>query len=257
MSSTFEFIRLETAGGVATITLDRPPLNVLTTAMIRELSAALDAIVEHDHLHVVVLRAAGKAFCAGVDVADHTPDRVDEMIRGFGRLFTQLRAFPLPTVATVQGAAVGGGMELALGCDLVLAGTSARFGQPEITLGVFPPIAAALLPHLIGYQQAARLVLTGETVSAEEAAHLGLVTCAIPDDELPARLDQLLGQFHSLSAAALRLAKRALLLGAERGDARALAPIEDLYLSDLMSTADAGEGIRAFMEKRPPAWRGA
>lgn len=257
MPSTFELIRLDIEAGVATITLDRPPLNVLTIAMIRELSAALDAAVEHDHLHAVVLRAAGKAFCAGVDVADHTADRVDEMIHGFGRLFTRLRAFPAPTIALVQGAALGGGMELALGCDLVLAGASARFGQPEIKLGVFPPIAAALLPHLIGYQQAARLVLTGETVSAEEAARLGLVTFAVPDDVLPTRLDQLLNQFRDLSAAALGLAKGALLLGAERGVAHALGPIEDLYLTDLMATADAGEGIRAFMEKRSPVWQGA
>lgn len=257
MPSTYELIRLDAEGGVAVITLDRPPLNVLTIAMIRELSAALDAAVEHDHLHAVVLRAEGKAFCAGVDVADHTADRVDEMIRGFGRLFTQLRAFAAPTIAVVQGAALGGGMELALGCDLVLAGASARFGQPEIKLGVFPPIAAALLPHLIGYQQAARLVLTGETVSAEEAARLGLVTFAVPDDQLAAQLDQLLAQFRDLSAAALGLAKGALLLGADRGVEHALAPIEDLYLTDLMATADAGEGIRAFMEKRPPVWRGA
>ncbi len=164
MPSEFEFIRLDVADGVATITLDRPSLNILTIAMIRELGAALDASAERGQLKAAVLRAEGRAFCAGVDVADHVPERVDEMIRGFGRLFMQLRAFPAPTIAVVQGAALGGGTELAVGCDLVLAGTSARFGQPEITLGVFPPIAAALFPGLIGYQQAARLVLTGETI---------------------------------------------------------------------------------------------
>lgn len=256
MLSDFAFIRLEIADGVATITLDRPPLNILTTAMNGELSAALDAAGEHDHLHAVALRSAGKAFCAGVDVADHAPDRVDEMIRSFGRLFTQLRAFPAPTIAVVRGAALGGGMELALGCDLVLAGASARFGQPEITLGVFPPIAEAILPHLIGYQQAARLVLTGETVSAEEAARLGFVTFSVSDDEVDSRLDLLLAQLRDLSPVALGLAKGALLLGADRGVTHALEPIEDLYLTDLMATSDAREGIRAFMEKRPPVWRG-
>jgi cyclohexa-1,5-dienecarbonyl-CoA hydratase len=257
MLSAFEYVRLETTDGVATITLDRPPLNILTIAMIRELRAAVDMAGEHKHLHAVVLRATGKAFCAGVDVADHIAERVDEMIRSFGCLFAQLRALPTPTVALVQGAALGGGMELALGCDLVLAGASARFGQPEIKLGVFPPIAAALLPHLIGYQQAARLVLTGEIVSAEEAARLGLVTFEVPDDELCARLDGLLGQFRGLSMAALALAKSALLLGADRGVECAVTPIEGLYLTDLMATADAGEGIHAFMEKRTPVWRGA
>ena len=255
MVTVFGSVRLETASGVATITLDRPPLNVLTVEMIGELEAALDVGSQDTHLKALVLRAEGKAFCAGVDVADHVPERVDTMIRGFGRLFTRLRAFPAPTIAYVHGAALGGGTELALGCDLVLAGASARFGQPEIKLGVFPPIAAALFPQLIGYQRAARLVLTGETVSADEAARLGLITFAVPDAELPARREQLLEQFRGLSAVALRLAKRALLTGADLGAARALTPIEDLYLAELMSTKDAGEGIQSFMEKRPPVWR--
>ena len=257
MASATEFVRLEVASGVATITLDRPPLNILTTQMIGDLGAALDTSAACGPLNAVVLRATGKAFCAGVDVADHTHERVDAMIRGFGRLFTQLRAFPAPTVAVVQGAALGGGMELALGCDLVLAGASARFGQPEIALGVFPPIAAALLPTLLGSQRAARLILMGETITAEEAARLGLATFVVADDELPARLDQILSRFHTLSAVALGLAKRALLTGADLGVTRALEPIEGLYLTELMATADADEGLRAFMEKRPPVWSGA
>ncbi len=255
MATEFGSVRFETVNDIATITLNRPPLNVLTIAMIGELEAALDAASQEPHLKALVLRAEGKAFCAGVDVADHVPERVDEMIRGFGRLFMRLRAFPVPTIALIHGAACGGGTELALGCDLVLAGASARFGQPEIKLGVFPPIAAAYFPHLIGYQQAARLVLTGEILSAEEAARLGLITFAVPDTELSTRLDQLLDQFHGLSAVALRLAKRALLTGADLGVARGLDPIEDLYLTELMSTKDAGEGIQSFMEKRAPTWR--
>lgn len=255
MQPALGFARIEMEDGTISITLDRPPLNILTVELIRELDAALETAAQDRHLKALALRASGKAFCAGVDVADHTPERVDEMIRGFGQLVTRLRAFPAPTVAVVHGAALGGGMELALGCDLVLAGASARFGQPEIKLGVFPPIAAALLPHLIGHQQAARLILTGETISAEEAARVGLATFVVPDAELPARLDQLLGQLRGLSATALRLAKRALLSGAELGPARGLPPIEDLYLTDLMATADAQEGVRSFMEKRPPVWR--
>lgn len=255
MRPAFAFLDLDTTDGVAVITLNRPPLNVLTIEMIRELESALDLITSDSHLKAVVLRAEGKAFCAGVDVADHIPERVDEMIRGFGRLFSRLRSLPSPTIAVVQGAALGGGTELAISCDLVLAGSSARFGQPEIKLGVFPPIAAAFFPRMMGYQQAARLVLTGETISAEEAVYLRLATAAVADAELAARLDDMLGQMRRLSAAALRLAKRALLTGADLGGANALAPIEQLYLTDLMNTADAGEGIRSFMEKRQPVWR--
>jgi cyclohexa-1,5-dienecarbonyl-CoA hydratase len=255
MRPTFQYIRLDIAERVAVITLDRPPLNVLTIAMIRELDGALDDIVGDKRLKAVVLRAEGKAFCAGVDVADHTPERVDAMIRGFGRLFARLRSLPVPTIAVAQGAALGGGAELALGCDFVLAAASARFGQPEIKLGVFPPIAAALLPRLIGYQQAARLILTGEVIPADEAFRLGLVTQVAPDSELAASLDQLLGQFRGLSAVALRLAKRALLTGAELSATSALESIESLYLADLMATADASEGIKSFIEKRQPVWR--
>lgn len=255
MQPTFAFLRVDTTEDTATITLARPPLNVLTIEMIREFDAALDMVSANRHLKALVLRAEGKAFCAGVDVADHVPERVDTMIRGFGQLFTRLRSFPIPTIAVVQGAALGGGTELAIGCDIVLAGYSARFGQPEIKLGVFPPIAAAYFPHLLGYQQAARLIFTGATIFAEEAVRLRLVTEAAPDEELPARLDALLGQLRPLSASALRLAKRALLIGADHGVAAGLEPVETLYLTELMATSDASEGINAFMEKRPPAWR--
>jgi cyclohexa-1,5-dienecarbonyl-CoA hydratase len=203
----------------------------------------------------VVLAANGKAFCAGVDVADHIPERVESMIQDFGGLFTRLRTFPVPTIAVVQGAALGGGTELAVACDMVLAAASARFGQPEIKLGVFPPLAAALFPRLIGYQQAARLLFSGEVIMAAEAAQLGMVTYTVADEELAEKLEQLLTQLRGLSAAALRMTKRALIYGADSGVRDALPLIEDLYLKDLMATADANEGIRAFMEKRQPTWK--
>jgi cyclohexa-1,5-dienecarbonyl-CoA hydratase len=248
-------ITLDITQGVAWLTLNRPPLNILTLAMIRELDSALDRIAEQTRLKAMVLAANGKAFCAGVDVADHTPDRVKPMIREFGQLFTRLRTLPMPTIAVVQGAALGGGCELAVACDQVLAAESAKFGQPEIKLGVFPPIAAALFPQLIGYQQAARLLFSGDTISAAEAAKLGLVTYVAADDDLQPTLDRLLNQFRGMSAAALRLTKRAMIYGIDLGAACALPEIEDLYLHDLMSTADTHEGIQAFMEKRQPTWQ--
>jgi len=252
--STADAITLDITGCVAFLTLNRPPLNILSLAMIRELAEKLEVLAGQTSLKALVLASNGKAFCAGVDVADHLPDRVESMIREFGTLFTRLRTFPVPTIAIVQGTVLGGGTELAVACDLVLAGSSARFGQPEIKLGVFPPLAAALFPHLIGYQQAARLLFSGETIAATEAAQLGLITFAVADEEVTPRLEQLLNQFRELSVAALRLTKRALLYGAEQGVERALPWIEDLYLTELMATADAGEGLRAFLEKRQPAW---
>ncbi len=252
--SPADVITLDITGGVAFLTLNRPPLNILNLVLIRELAEKLEVLKGRAPLKALVLAANGKAFCAGVDVADHLPHRVEPMIREFGALFTQLRTFPVPAIAVVQGAALGGGTELAVACDLVLAGASARFGQPEIKLGVFPPVAAALFPRLIGYQQAARLLFSGETIAATEAAQLGLITFAVADEEVKPRLEQLLHQFRGLSAAALRLTKRALLYGAEQGVERALPWIEDLYLTGLMATVDAGEGLQAFLEKRQPAW---
>lgn len=252
--STAEMITLDSRENVAFLALNRPPLNIVNLAMIRELAEKLDALAGQTSLKALVLTANGKAFCAGVDVADHLPDRVEPMIREFGALFTRLRTFPVPAIAVVQGAALGGGTELAVACDLVLAGTSARFGQPEIKLGVFPPIAAAFFPHLIGYQQAARLLFTGETIPARDAAQLGLITFAVADEEVRPRLEQLLNQFRGLSAAALRIAKRALRYGTDQGVERALPWIENLYLNELMATSDANEGISAFMEKRQPTW---
>jgi cyclohexa-1,5-dienecarbonyl-CoA hydratase len=221
--------------------------------IIRELDSALSEVAGQINLKAVVLAANGKAFCAGVDVADHTPDRVEPMIREFGRLFTRLRTLPMPTIALVQGAALGGGCELAIACDQVIAAESAKFGQPEIKLGVFPPIAAALFPQLMGHQQTARLLFSGETINASEAVRLGLATYLTTDQDLQATLDHLLAQYRNMSAAALRITKRAILYGNDLG-VNALLEIEDLYLRDLMDTTDAHEGIQAFMEKRQPIW---
>lgn len=256
-NATHSFTTLEISEGVARLTLNRPPLNILTLEGIRELDVTLDTLARQTRLKALVLAAHGKAFCAGVDVADHTLERVEPMIREFCALFTQLRTLFVPTIAVVRGAALGGGTELAVACDMVLATASARFGQPEIKLGVFPPIAAALFPQLIGYQQAARLLFSGETISASEAAQLGLVTTVVADGELETALERLLAQLRGMSAAALHMTKRALLCGADLGATRALPSIEEFYLHDLMTTADAREGVQSFLEKRPPVWRDA
>lgn len=252
--STSTSLTLDIKDSVAWLTLNQPPLNILTLKMILKLADDLNTVVEQGWIKALVLRSTGKAFCAGVDVADHLPDRVEPMIREFGRLFTRLRTLPLPTIAVVQGAALGGGTELAVACDYVLAAKSARFGQPEIKLGVFPPVAAALFPQLIGYRQAVRLLFGGETITADEAAELGLITLAVADDSLEEALERLLARLRGMSAAALRMTKRAIIYGANLGVVHALSQIEDLYLHDLMATADAREGIEAFIEKRQPVW---
>lgn len=248
----YEHLRVE-HGPAARITLDRPPVNVLTIAMLEELAAAVEEAAATD-ARVLVLTGAGKAFCAGVDVADHTADRVETMIHAFARAIRALLDAEQPVVAVVNGAALGGGLELALACDLVLARADARLGQPEIRLGVFPPAAAALLPRRVGTQAALDLALTGRTVTGEEAARLGLVARVAPGDELAAASDALVRQLAALSGPVLALTKRAVREGLERSLTDALAHADRLYLNDLMQLNDPHEGLAAFVEKREPVW---
>jgi len=247
-----QFIDWQFAGGVGRLTLKRPPLNVLNIAMIRELLAALEEAAREASLRVLVLRAQGKLFSAGVDVADHTPDKVADMIPLFDKTCAALAGFPAPSLAVVHGHALGGGCEVALCCDLIVAAESANFGQPEIKLATLAPIAALRLPQLIGYRRAAEMLFTGETIDAPEAARIGLINRAVPADQLDGAVDDLVAKLSALSAPALRLGKRSLRLGHAGWDG--MAAIERIYLDELMSTADAREGLAAFMEKRAPAW---
>lgn len=250
----YEHLRLEAGGPVARVVLDRPPLNVLTIDMLEELADAVAVASADPAAKVVVLTGEGKAFCAGVDVADHTAERVATMIESFSRAVRALLSVDLPVVAAVNGAALGGGLELALACDVVLARTGAKLGQPEIRLGVFPPAAAALLPRRVGVQRALDLVLTGRTVRAEEAAAMGLVTAVITD-EFNAAVDDYVAQLTDLSRPVLALAKRAVLQGLDRPLSAALVGADALYLNDLMALHDPHEGLAAFMQKRAPVWR--
>lgn len=249
-------LRLESDGGVRRIVLDRPPLNVLDIALLRELDAAVARVAADPGASVLVLTGAGKAFSAGVDVADHTEDRVEEMILTFHAALRSLVSLEIPTVAAVQGAALGGGLEVALACDVVLAREGAKLGQPEVQLGAFPPFAAALLPRLVGRSRALDLCLTGRTLTAEEAHGLGLVQHVFPRDAFEDRADEYVVRLAGLSPAVLRLTKRAVVEGLDLPLGAALHAAERLYLDDLMRLEDAREGLAAFLEKRPPVWKG-
>ncbi len=244
----FQFIEWQANNGIARLTLKRPPLNIINMAMLREFSSALETIARNESVRVLVLRAEGKMFSAGVDVADHTADKVNEMIPLFDRVCAALSDFPAPTLAVVHGHALGGGCELALCCDLIIAAEGVNFGQPEIKLATIAPIAALRLPALIGSRRAAELLFTGEPIGSIEAAQIGLINRAVPIEQLDHAVDQLTGRLINLSGAALRLCKRAIRLSA-------MDAMEKLYLDELMATQDAQEGLAAFMEKRPPIWK--
>ena len=241
-------------GGLARVELDRPPLNVLDIAMLEELDGVLELLGGDPAVKVVALAGAGKAFCAGADVADHAQDRVERMLAAFHGAIRRLVALEIPTVAVVHGAALGGGAELALACDIVLARSDLRLGQPEIRLGVFPPVAAALLPRLVGRQRALDLVLSGRELGAEEARAMGLVSHVYASDSFQVKTEGYLRHLAQLSGSSLKLAKRAVTVGLDECFDGALGRAESLYLDDLVKTADANEGIAAFLGKRQPVW---
>lgn len=247
-------VAFELKGRVARVTLDRPPLNIVDLAAARELVEALERARRAPDISAVVLAARGRAFCAGVDVRDHLPDRGADMIRTFDRACTLLLEIEAPVVGAIQGAALGGGAELALVCDLVWAAEEATFGFPEIKLGVFPPLAAAGLAGVVSARRAAELVLTGRVILAAEAERIGLVNRVVPAANLEAAVEALVGELAALSPAALRVAKRALGLGRARPEPRAIEAAETLYLEERLDAPDALEGLHAFMEKRKPAW---
>lgn len=244
-----------TENGIARVTLDHPPLNILTRALLGELRAALRTLAEDSTLRVVIVGAAGKHFSAGADVGEHLPPAWTAMIPEFLETISTMRTFPVPLMTAVRGRCLGGAFELVQAADLVVAGEGASFGQPEIVLGVIPPAACALLPTVVGPTRAAEIVFTGDPLTAAGALAAGLVTRVVPDDAVDAEALALAGRIARHSAAALRVAKRALRSPArERGEADALASASRRYARDLMRTADATEGLTAFVEKRTPTW---
>jgi cyclohexa-1,5-dienecarbonyl-CoA hydratase len=249
-------ISVDIASPVARIELCHPPLNVIDIPMMEELSRALAEMDTRPGVSVIVLSGAGKAFSAGVDVAAHTPDKVEAMLGKFHAVIRALVATKKVTIASVHGACQGGGAELAMVCDLVHTADNTQWGFPEIKLGCYPPVACTALAALVGQKRAADLILTGRTISGKEAAELGLATSASPEENLAATVEQSLQRLIQLSPCALAVAKKASYAWDSMHFDKGLARAEKVYFEDLMKTADATEGIRAFMDKRPPKWSG-
>ena len=248
-------VHVTVEGGLARVELDRPPLNVIDLEAARELADAIEGVARRNDVAVIALSGRGRAFCAGVDVRDHLPDRGADMLRAFHRACLALIEAPQPAIAVVQGAALGGGCELTLACDLVIASERATFGQPEIRLGVFPPLAAVALPRMIPFHLASELLLTGRIVGAAEAARMGLVNRVTEEAGLVAAAEETLQGLLALSAASLRLTRQVMLGSRVRPSATEIAEAERFYVERLMHTPDAVEGLQAFLEKRPPQWR--
>ncbi len=253
--NTFSFIKIDDEGEFVSMVLNRPPLNVMNISMMKEINSALEGLHHHPAAKVLSLRADGKAFSAGVDVADHTADKVGEMMGEFHRMFELLAKFNIPTIAVVDGAALGGGCELAIGCDMIVASPRAKFGQPEIKVGVFPPIAAALLPRLIGRNRTLEFLLHGEAISAPEAERIGLINKVFPLEGFDQHVDGFIRSITTNSKIIIEMTKKAVDEGLDSSSFDAITKAEKLYLGDMMATLDAAEGLKAFLEKRQPAWR--
>ena len=254
--SKLERLSVEIEGAVACITLRNPPVNVIDIPMMQELTSGLARLESQSEVAVILVRSEGKAFSAGVDIAAHTPDKVEEMLAKFHGVIRGLVAAKKITIAVVHGLCLGGGAELAMVCDLAYTTEDAEWGFPEIKLGCFPPVACAALSSLVGQKRAAELVLTGLSISGREAAEIGLATRAVPDHHLDSVVQARLGQLVRLSPAALTVAKKAFYSWDAMHFDKGLARAEKVYFEDLMKTHDAQEGIQAFLEKRAPKWTG-
>jgi cyclohexa-1,5-dienecarbonyl-CoA hydratase len=251
----FEFIKFHENAGVARLTLNRPEHNLLNEAMLRELADGIVFAGEHDDVKLIVIDSACKVFSGGVDIGEYTTQRVYQMLDAFHAAFAGMLEASKPVLCAVNGPAIGGGAELAAFGDIVIATPKARFAQPEISIGVFPPLASTILPFLVGPKRSLEIILTGEAISAERAAELGLVTRLVPEAKLDATVDELVSRITSHSGPVLAMAKKAILGGMGLSLRESLKKSMGIFLNELYKLEDSQEGLRALVEKRKPNWK--
>lgn len=249
-----ELILIEKHDNIGKITFNNGALNILNISMMEQVNEALKEFLNDLSLKALIIAHNGKAFSAGVDIGDHMGDKAKKMLDEFHDIFRNLNKIKCPTIASVRGAALGGGCEIALFCDIVLVSEKAKFGQPEIKVGVFPPVSAVILPFLVGSKITYEFLLQGEIIDANEAHRLGLVNHIFPSEAYEQEFTKFVDRFKNLSTVVLQYTKKAVRLSLGDDFDSKLDLVEKLYLEDLMSTYDANEGLNAFMEKRQPKW---
>ena len=252
-------IRVAVADGVGVLTLDNPPMNVVTLALTRALDAALGRLAGEADVRVLIVTGAGeRAFCAGSDIKEFSSvadDVVGKKLGAENAVFSRLAAFPKPTIAAIEGVAFGGGLELAVCCDLLIAGAGARLALPEVKLGVFPGSGGTIrVPRRIGESRAKQLMFTGEPIDAATALAWGLVNQVVPRGQTLAAARALGAQVAGLPARALALMKEAVAVGLTYPEDEAVRRTLPLSAA-VFSTADCREGARAFLAKEPARWR--
>jgi cyclohexa-1,5-dienecarbonyl-CoA hydratase len=251
----FQFVRFLVQGEIARLTLDRPEHNLLNERMLAELASGINKLAEQSEIKLIILDSAAKTFCGGIELDEYTPRRVFQLLDAFHGAFSAMLDTSKPMLVIVNGPASGGGAELAALGDLVIATPNARFAQPEIKLGVFPPLAAAILPNILGPKIASELVLTGESMTAERARELGLVNWLVPENELQKKVDEVVARVTAQSGPVLTMAKKAIIgsIGLPLRDG--VRNSMKVFLNELAELEDSQEGLRALVEKRSPKWK--
>ena len=255
LPSEFQFVKFRVDGEVAHLRLDRPEQNLLNERMLMEIAAGINSVSEKASVKLILLDSAGKAFSGGIELGEYTQRRVFQLLDAFHNAFSAMMDTSKPVLVVVNGPVYGGGAELAALGDLVIATPNAKFAQPEIKLGAFPPLAAAVLPYILGPKRALELVLTGEAMTAERAREVGLVNWLVPEAELVGKVDEVIRRVTAQSGPVLTMAKKAILgsLGLPLRDG--VRNSMKVFLNELADLEDSQEGLRALVEKRAPKWK--
>jgi cyclohexa-1,5-dienecarbonyl-CoA hydratase len=254
----FQFIRWDASGTVAHLTLARPKQNIFNIEMLNEIWRAIESLTARDEVRLIWLDSAPECegyFSMGVEAAGYKADMVFQMMDAFHHVFRAMIEVSKPVLAVVDGMANGAGCELAAFCDLVIASENARFLQPEIKLGVFPPLGAVVYPRVIGPKRAMELLLTGEPINAQQALVMGLVNRVVPRAALKETVETLVKRISEQSGPVLQLLKRVIFEGTWQPFDEALRHSQDIYLNQLFALEDSQEGLRALVEKRKPVWK--
>jgi cyclohexa-1,5-dienecarbonyl-CoA hydratase len=252
---TCKFIDFDISDSVARITLKHPPYNVLTVPLMTELADAIESLEGKHEVKCILLSSSQKTFSAGISIEDSKPDRVFQTLEAFNRVFQAISEISKPLIVVVNGPAIGAGSELVAFGDMVIATPNSRFAQPEVKMGVFPPFAATMLPAIIGPKKTYELILTGQSLSAEEALELGFVNRVVPETGLDNTVNELLSRIVEFSAPVLEMTKKVIGTSIGRPLADAMKRSQDIYLNQLMALQDVEEGLRAVLEKRKPVWK--
>jgi enoyl-CoA hydratase/carnithine racemase len=251
----FKFIQFDTSTFAAKITLNNAPYNVLTVPMMVELAEAIESLNGRANVKCIMLESSQKAFSYGISVEDSRPEKVFQTLDAFNRVFQAIAEIGKPLLVIVNGPAIGAGSELVAFGDLVIATPNARFAQPEVKMGVFPPFAAIMLPQLIGPKKTYELILTGNPLTAEEALHFGFVNKVVPEAELPKTVEEVLARIGQFSGPVLEMTKRVIASSIGLPLSEAMKKSQDIYLNQLYALEDVQEGLRAVVEKRQPVWK--